>query len=78
MGPKLSMLFGLLIGYVEAFGYLNRVELGANTAAIWESKSFVKKVQSWKGKSYATIVTFLGFVATGGTFGGFILPMSQP
>ena len=42
MGPKLSMLIGLLIGYVEAFDYLNRVELGANTAAIWESKSFFK------------------------------------
>lgn len=50
MGPKISMLIGLLIGYVEAFDYLNRVELGANTAAIWESKSFFKSVQSWKGK----------------------------
>lgn len=77
MGPKLSMLIGLLIGYVEAFDYLNRVELGANTAAIWESKSFFKSVQSWKGKINLKL-SLLGFIATGGSFGGFILPMSQP
>jgi len=51
MGPKLSMLIGLIIGYVEAFGYLNRIELGSNTAAIWESKSIGKSAQGWKGKN---------------------------
>ena len=50
MGPKLSMLIGLLFGYVEAFGYLDRIVLGTNTATIWESKSVFKSFTSWSGK----------------------------
>lgn len=44
------MLIGLLFGYVEAFGYLDRIVLGANTATIWESKSVFKSFTSWSGK----------------------------
>jgi hypothetical protein len=79
MGPRLSMLIGLIFGYIEAFGYLNRVVLGANTATIWENKSFFKKFSSWKGKLEYYCLTFeSGFIAAGGAMGGFILPMSQP
>lgn len=61
------MLIGLIFGYIEAFGYLSRLELGANTATIWENKALLKRFAGWKG-----------FIAAGGALGGFILPMSQP
>lgn len=39
MGPSIPMVLGLIIGYVEAYGYLDRIILGLNTAAIWEQKA---------------------------------------
>jgi hypothetical protein len=40
------MLIGLLFGYVEAYGYVNRLELSLNTASSWEGKSVVKRLSS--------------------------------
>jgi hypothetical protein len=57
MGPRLSMLIGLIFGYIEAFGYLSRLELGANTATIWENKALLKRFASWKGKQWIFNIT---------------------
>jgi hypothetical protein len=38
-GPRLGMIFGLVIGYMEAFKLLDRIILGLNTATIWEQKA---------------------------------------
>jgi len=35
-GPRLGMIFGLLVGYAEAFGYLDSIILGLNSALVWE------------------------------------------
>jgi hypothetical protein len=50
MGPRLSMLIGLLFGYIEAYGYMDRIELSMNTAASWEGKSLVKRFSGQTGK----------------------------
>ena len=42
MGPRISMLIGLIIGYIESFGYLERLKLGISTATVLEQKALVK------------------------------------
>jgi hypothetical protein len=52
MGPRISMFIGLLIGYIEAFGYLEKIILGLNTAAIWEQNSLMKRFSIYSGNSF--------------------------
>ena len=35
-GPRLGMIFGLIVGYLEAFKYLDSIILGLNSAVVWE------------------------------------------
>ena len=37
-GIRFDMILGLVVGYLEAFGYLDRVIIGLNTALLWEQK----------------------------------------
>jgi hypothetical protein len=55
MGPRISMVLGLVIGYVEAYGYLDRVILGLNTALLWEQKGLVKTISRVTGKNVLSI-----------------------
>lgn len=48
-GPRFGMVLGLIIGYVEAFGWLNRIILGLNTSTIWESKATCTKCTNLSG-----------------------------
>jgi len=36
IGPRIPILIGFLIGYIEAFGYLKWIILSKNTAVRWE------------------------------------------
>lgn len=47
-GPRIGMILGLIIGYVEAFGYLDRIILGLNTAILTEQKASCTKLSSMK------------------------------
>lgn len=42
-GPRIGMILGLIIGYVEAYGYLDRIIMGLNTAILWEQKATLAK-----------------------------------
>ena len=35
-GPRIGMILGLVIGYVESYGLLDRIILGLNSATIYE------------------------------------------
>lgn len=72
------MVLGLAIGYVEAFGYLDRIIMGLNTAAIWEQKASCARFQSFTGKPN-NLNLALGFVrAQGSDQGvGFIQPARE-
>jgi hypothetical protein len=35
-GPRFGMVFGLIVGYLEAFKFLDPVVLGLNSAIVWE------------------------------------------
>ena len=50
MGPRIAMILGLLMGYVESFGYLDRVLPALNTILLWEQKNSIKPMTHWKGK----------------------------
>jgi hypothetical protein len=43
MGPRLSIILGTIVGYLEAFGYLDWLILGMNTATLWEQKALFKQ-----------------------------------
>jgi len=47
-GPRIGMILGLVIGYVESFGYLDRIILGLNTAIITEQKASCTKLVAIK------------------------------
>jgi hypothetical protein len=49
-GPRIGMILGLVIGYVESFGYLDRIILGLNTAIITEQKASCTKLSGMKSK----------------------------
>ena len=36
MGPRVSMLIGLVIGYVESYGILDSLKLGTASASVLE------------------------------------------
>ena len=42
-GLQISLFVGLLVGYAQVFGYLNRITLGAAKATIYEGKWPFKK-----------------------------------
>ena len=77
-GPRIGMILGLIIGYVEAFGYLDRIILGLNTAILTEQKASCTKLSSMKSKTSLKL-NDLGFVkASGEDQGvGFVQPARQ-
>ena len=49
MGPRLSMIIGVLIGYFEALGYLEPIKLTQNTATVLEKLPFFKQFEANSG-----------------------------
>lgn len=62
MGPQIDFVLGLLVGYAEAFGYLDRIILGMNTALLWEDKAMMKKCKEQTGFQSAQGEQGVGFV----------------
>lgn len=58
MGPRISMIIGLLIGYIEAFGYLKRIELSQNTVAVLEKKPFFIRFEASSGNFLQFLIVF--------------------
>ena len=77
MGPRISMILGLLIGYAESYGFFDRVLPGLNTTLIWEQKNSIKPMTTMKGKFHKVKTTLcIGFVKASGSADsvGFIQP----
>lgn len=68
-GPRIGMILGLAIGYVESYGLLDRIILGLNSATIYEQKASCTKL--------AGLESFVK--ASGEDSGvGFVQPATQP